>query len=265
MGADDERNQIFGRWFAAPWEKDSVLAFTKFDEEGVTYLNTSYILPQMVLREIAQSVAAGENPAESATRLSERIYQQFMGESVNLSPILKALANQKMPGVPLTYERGLKGALERADHPLQVIGEPGLVDKVTRTVYALREAERKGRKFSVDQEARRLLGMREVTRTWDDLVLRKYRDLSRDEADIRMAANRAIGENLPGAKARAVAQANEQLAALRAQVARFEKEADKLGVPGRILLRAKKESTIGRIPDVALDVDGKRVKSLGGR
>lgn len=264
VGGDDERNRLFNKWFAAPWERDAVLAFTKYDKDGVSYLNTSYILPQNVLAELATAAANGENPSDSAARVVERLLTQFAGDSVNLTPLLQAWANQKATGAKITYKEGAAGALERMDHALRVIGEPGFADKIERLTYAFREAERRGRTFSVEQELRRVLGLREMTRTWQDLTLNRYRDFSRRNSDIRADANRTLGEGLPGASQRALADANAKLQALREEVATFERDAAKLGVPLNVLRTAKGEANVPRvIADVVLDPTGKRVKSMG--
>lgn len=264
VGGDDERNRLFNKWFAAPWERDAVLAFTKYDKDGVSYLNTSYILPQNVLAELATAAANGENPSDSAGRVVERLLTQFAGDSVNLTPLLQAWANQKATGAKITYKEGAAGALERMDHALRVIGEPGFADKIERLTYAFREAERRGRTFSVEQELRRVLGLREMTRTWQDLTLNRYRDFSRRNSDIRADANRTLGEGLPGASQRALADANAKLQALREEVATFERDAAKLGVPLNVLRTAKGEANVPRvIADVVPDPTGKRVKSMG--
>lgn len=264
VGGDDERNKLFNKWFAAPWERDSVLAFTKFDKDGVSYLNTSYILPQNVVAELATAAANGENPSDSAARVVERLLTQFAGDSVNLTPLLQAWANQKATGAKITYKEGAAGALERMDHALRVIGEPGFADKIERLTFAFREAERRGRTFSVEQELRRVLGLREMTRTWQDLTLNRYRDFSRRNSDIRADANRTLGEGLPGASQRALADANAKLQALREEVATFERDAAKLGVPQNVLRTAKGEANVPRvIADVVPDPTGKRVKSMG--
>ena len=144
--------------------------------------------------------------------------------------------------------------------------EPGFVDKVNRLIYAHREAERRGRTFSVEQEFRRVIGLRETTRTWDDLALGRYKEFDNQIGRIREGANRTLGENLPGAKATALERANRELAEVRTELQRFEKEAVKLGVPFGILQRAKKDTGLSNVRNVMVDpMKGNRVKSIGTR
>jgi hypothetical protein len=266
VGMDDERNNIFTRWFAAPWERDAILAFTKFDKQGVSYLNTSYLLPQQILGELAMAARNGDNPTDAAARIAVRLQTQFAGDSVNLAPLMQAYTNTDGRGRPVTVRSGIEGAWERTDHALKVIAEPGFVDKVNRLIYAHREAERRGRTFSVEQEFRRVIGLRETTRTWDDLALGRYKEFDNQIGRIREGANRTLGENLPGAKATALERANRELAEVRTELQRFEKEAVKLGVPFGILQRAKKDTGLSNVRNVMVDpIKGNRVKSIGTR
>jgi len=262
-GSDDERNKLFRKWFGAPWEKDAVLAFREFDAEKVTYFNTSYLLPQTMMMELLQAMREGENPADSAGRVVNRLYEQFIGGSVHLGPLLGAAMNQKRSGAPLTYQTGVAGAAERLDEPLKTILEPGFAEKIERLTYAVRQAERNGTLYSIEQEFRRIIGLREQTKTWPKMVEGVYRNLAEENSNIRSQANREISLNRPGASKRAVDAANGQIEALRQKLADFERDALKLGVPESVIIRAKREANVGKLPNVGLQVDGKRVISLG--
>ena len=87
--------------------------------------------------------------------------------------------------------------------------------------------------------------------------------MAQENANIRAQANKEISLNRPGASARAVTAANQQLAELRAKVAEFEPDSVKLGVPMPALMSAKREANLSLIRDVGLQIDGARVRSLG--
>jgi len=262
-GTDDERNKLFRQWFGAPWEKDAVLAFREFDDEKVSYFNTSYLLPQTTIAELLQAAREGKTPEEVAGRVVDRLYEQFVGSSVHLGPLLNAAMNQKRSGAPLTYQQGVAGMAERADEPLKTILEPGFAEKIERLTYAVRQAERNGTLYSIEQEFRRLIGLREQTKTWPRLVEGVYRDLAQQNMAIRMQANRELSLNRPGAAARAIDTANQQLDALRQKVQDFQRDAQKLGVPEHLLSKVKREVSVGQIPRVILSPDKKRVVSVG--
>jgi hypothetical protein len=171
--------------------------------------------------------------------------------------------NQKRSGTPITYKTGAGGVAERLDEPLKTILEPGFAEKIERLTYAMRQAERNGTLYSIEQEFRRIIGLREQTKTWPRMVEGVYRELAKENVNLRMQANREISLNRPGASARAVDAANASLDALRQTVIDFERDAIKLGVPEYVLAKAKREASVGKIPRVVLQPDGKRVMSLG--
>jgi hypothetical protein len=221
-------------------------------------------MPQNTMMELVTAARNGEDPAEAASRVAGRLYEQFVGSSVHLGPILAAAMNQNRAGTPLTYRTGEAGLRDRLDHPVETILEPGFSQKLERLVYALRGAEKKGRKYSVEEETKRLLGVRQETRKWDELATNAYRKLSKEYGDVRSQANRELGLNRPGAKVRAIDDANAKIAKLRADLAQYEKDATKLGVPVPTLTRAKREASVNLFRDVGLGHDG-RVVSLGTR
>ncbi len=259
---DEERNKIWRQWFAAPWEKDAVLAFDKYDKEGVSYYNTSYLLPQMTMMELIQGASEGRDPADSASRVVNRLSEQFIAGSVHLQPLLAAFANQDRFGRRITNAEGLEGAAQRADVAAQVILEPGFADKITRLTYALRGAEKNGRKFSVEEEMKRLAGIRQVSRTWEELVKRRYSQFTYDYQGVRDDANKILGENLPGAPVRAVKMVNDKVIELQQQMADYERDLRRLGVPEPTIKAAKKDSSLQRLNPVRVRADGRRVEAV---
>ena len=264
-GADDERNKLFRKWFAAPWERDAVLAFDKFTPESVSYMNTSYLLPQVTIQELAQAASEGVSEGEAVQRVMARLWEQFAASSVHLSPIINAALNVDRNGRPITNRPGVAGALERADSAVATIGEPGFADKMTRIAYALREAERRGRKFSVEQEIKRVFGLRGYERTWDTLVKGRYSRFGSEYQAIREDANRVLGENLPGAQVKAIEEANARIAELEKQRVQFEADMGRLGIEPGIIRAAKKDSAFNALNAVRVRADGKRVEAVTRR
>jgi hypothetical protein len=261
-GDDDERNKIWRQWFAAPWEKDAVLAFDKYDKDGVSYYNTSYLLPQMTMMELIQGASEGRDPADSASRVVNRLSEQFINGSVHLQPLLSAFANQDRFGRKITNAEGMEGAAARADEAVQVILEPGFADKITRLTYALRGAEKNERKFSVEEEMKRLAGIRQVSRTWEELVKRRYSQFTYAYKGVRDDANKILGENLPGAPVRAVKMVNDKVIELQQQMADYERDLRRLGVPEATIKAAKKDSSLQRLNPVRVRADGRRVETV---
>lgn len=262
-GTDDDRNKKWRKWFAAPWEKNGVIVFTKYAPEGVSYFNTGYLVPQATITELYNAAASGRDPIEAAGNLVAHVWEQFMGSSVHLGPIIAAATNNDRMGRPLTYQTGIPGALERIDGALAPIMEPGWAAKLERLEYAMRGAEKRGRLHSVDEEAKRLVGIREFTRTWPEMVKRTYDTLAARNSNIRAQANKVLGLNLPGAKTQAIQEANTALEQLAKETADFEADLEILGVPTNIVKAARRHSSIPkRFAPVEIDPDTQnRVRS----
>jgi len=261
-GTDDERNKKWRRWFAAPWEKDAVLAFDKFDKDGVSYYNTSYLLPQVTMMELIQAARDGKDPAEGAGRVVDRLLEQFVNGSVHLQPLIAAALNQDRNGRKITNRDGAEGLVIRADSAMETILEPGFAAKITRMVYALREAEKNGRSYSIDEEMKRMAGVRQVTRTWEEMVKRRYSKFSADYMGEREEANKMLAENLPGAAVKAVARVNARVEVLKKDLQDFEIDLNRLGVPAATVAKAKKDSSLVHLNPVRVRADGKRVEAV---
>lgn len=243
-GTDDERNNRWRRWFAAPWESHAVLAFTDYTDKSVSYFNTSYLVPQTTIAELVRAAMDGKDPADAAGNVVGQVWEQFMGSSVHIAPIVQALMNVDRMGRPITFQEGIAGAAERLDYAGQTILEPGWAAKLERLEYALRGAERRGRTFSVQEEIERFLGIRKFTRTWPDMVKRRYDVFAREYTAIRSEANKAIGTNLPGAKQSAIQTANAKIAELSKQLAEYDSDLPRLGVPRTLIDTARNDSTV---------------------
>jgi hypothetical protein len=156
----------------------------------------------------------------------------------------------------------LAGVLERVDSAVATIGEPGFAEKITRLIYALEGAKRRGRMFSVEQEVKRLFGLRGYERTWDTLVKGRYSKFGTEYRAIRDDANRMLSENLPGAQVKAVEEANARIAELDAQRVQFEQDMQRLGIAPMIVRSAQKESAFNKLNPVRLRADGERVEAV---
>ncbi|NBR91761.1 MAG: hypothetical protein EBS68_18055, partial [Rhodobacteraceae bacterium] len=237
-GTDDERNRIYRRWFAAPWEKDAVLAFDEMSPTKVSYFNTSYLLPQATMQELTQAAMESGSPDEAVQRIMGRLWEQFAGGSVNLTPIINAVRNQDRAGRRITNREGMQGAVDRADSAMATILEPGAADKLTRVMYALGEAKRRGRSFSVEEEVKRVFAVRSQTREWEPMIKRVYAQFASRYRAVREDANRVLWENLPGAQRRAVEEANQRITDLQRELAAFETDLKRLPPTRETILAA---------------------------
>jgi hypothetical protein len=244
-GTDDDRNRKWRKWFAAPWEKNAILAFTSYNPESVTYFNTSYLLPQTTIAELAVAASTGDDPAEVAGNLVNHSLEQFFGASVHLKPLMEAMMNQDRAGRDITHRDGsFGGVADKLEHVAKATLEPGWTQKVERLIYAYRDAERRGRKFSFEEEFARFVGIRSFTRTWPDMVKRRFDTFTRDYAAVRNEANETLAQNLPGAKSKAITTASAKIQELSRLLAEYEADLPRLGVPKSIIETARKDSTV---------------------
>lgn len=186
-----------------------------------------------------------------------------MGSSVHLGPILAASMNVDRNGRPLTHKDGAAGVAERVDYAMQTMLEPGWAAKFERLEYAMREAEKKGRLFSVEEEIKRFIGIREFTRTWPDMVKRGFDNFAQQNSNVRSQANKQLGLNLPGVQDTAVKDANAALDALRAEMTTYESDLKQLGVPDAVIRKSRQDSSVPKtFHNVEIDpVTKNRVRS----
>jgi hypothetical protein len=261
-GADDELSKIFREWLGAEWERDSVLAFDKVTPESVSYINMSYLLPQIGIQEVAQAAAEGWDEGRAVQRVMGKLWEQFAASSVHLSPLISAATNVDRNGRRITNRPGVAGVLERVDSAVAAIGEAGFAEKMTRIAYALRDAERRGRKFSIEQEVKRFFGMRGYERTWETMMKSRYSKFGSEYQAIRDDANRMLGENLPGAKVKAIEEANARIADLEARRIQLKKAMGRLGIAPGVIRAAKKDSAFNNLNPVRVRADGQRVEAV---
>jgi hypothetical protein len=258
---DDERNKKWRKWFAAPWEKDALLHFNNYDENGVSYFNPSYLVPQTTMVELIEAMKQGQTPEEAAQRLLGRLWEQYgVGSSVHVSPLLAALTNQNRAGRPISYREGVAGAVERADYAAKVIADPGAATLLTELVYALKGTEVDGKTYTVEQLAKQLAGVRVQTRTWDHLLEMRYKTFGTDYQNVRAEAKRQI-KAATSTPAQAMQWANSEITRLRADVAAFEADLPQMNIPAAKAKTARKSSRIGTLSPVELTKDGKGLQA----
>jgi hypothetical protein len=261
-GADDERNKLFRKWFGRPWEKDAVLAFSKFDGDKVAYYNTSYLLPQVTMVEVAQAMIEGESPEDKASRVISRLWEQFAASSVHLGPLIEAYTGQTRDGFPISQRESAAGrAMDQVDYLVGSTMESGFSAQFERVARALMKLDKHGRSYTVEGEIKYVAGVREQTREWEKIVQQRYGQFSRDYNAARTQAKNAISENAWGAKPAAIATANERIGRLQTELATYEKDMARLGISRAIVLRARKNSGLQKLRPVRLTREGNSVEA----
>ena len=127
---------------------------------------------------------------------------------------------------------------------------PGAADKFERIVRAGLNQPRWDREFSVEEEMKRLLGMRQATYTHDRRIAGRLADFNSRKRDIAATAAQTYGET-GKAKAdvwgkqqqeQAAARATERLTALKAEYDQFVQDLGTLGFKPKQIERFRKDA-----------------------
>lgn len=229
-GVDDEKDKAYRRALGAEHERFGTLAYTKLDAEGASFFNTSYLLPQVTLFEVLKAGLEGRDLGESLKNIAKQLTDQFVSGSVHLDPLIAAWTNQRPIGGKVSFEEGAAGMAERVAYFLYVTAEPGALNKEDRLVRAMQGRARYGRQFSIGEELKRFLGIRQNTYTHEERIesrLFRFRDAYNDARSLARTSYRQGDPNAAGALSRA----NERIAALQSEYDQFQTDLMAIGVP----------------------------------
>ena len=230
-GASDDEDKAYRRALARPYEKFGRLAFTALDGEKAAYFNTSYLLPQVTMWEIGRAALAGDDFETALENAALAGRNQFAGGGVHTDPMLEALLNARKDGRPVSTEQGPRQAAERIVYYLRRALEPGVIDKLDRTLRATDGRDRNSRTFTLEEEGLRLLGVRQTTYKHTEAIKSRLYQLNRDYDAATATARTAWKDNAPGARAAALTRANERIATVRADLAEFQQDLTTLQLP----------------------------------
>lgn len=228
-GADKEKDEAYRRALGAAHERYGQLAYTRLDEEGASFFNTSYLLPQATLMELVQAASEGKDFWESMTHIAAQLKDQFVDGSVHLDPLLAAITNQT-PFAKVTNETGARGVGQRLDYIIYMLLEPGLLNKEDRIARAMQGRGRYGRQFSVEEEFMRLVGIRQNTYTHEERIKSKLFRFREEYDDAKAQARTPYRARDPGAEG-AFDRAQARVAKLNADYEQWKADLALLGIP----------------------------------
>lgn len=251
-GADDDKDEAYRRSLARRWDRYSNLIYDKLDANGATYSNTSYLVPQSTIFELVRASKEGKTFEESLSNIAAQFKDQFVNGSVHVDPILEAVMNARRFGGKVTPETGLRGFYERLRHVLKSTMTPGYADKLERYERAELGRSKGDRIYSIEEENKRLLGIRQASYTHEQRMVDKLFEFSDRLRDARDVAKRAWNENgraNPDTIGRmeqenGLARANEDIAKITADFAVFKKDLETLGIPESRIAKVQKERNV---------------------
>jgi hypothetical protein len=229
-GVDDEEDEAYRRALGADHERFGNLAYTKLDSEGASFFNTSYLLPQVTLFEVIKAGFEGRDLGESLTNIGSQLTDQFVQGSVHLDPLIAAWTNRRDYGGKVSFETGARSLVERIAYFLYVTMEPGALNKEDRIVRAIQERGRYGRTFSLEEELKRFLGVRQNSYTHEERIKSKLFRFRDAYDDARNLARTAWRQNDPNAPA-VLERANARIVELQREWDEFQSDLQTIGVP----------------------------------
>jgi hypothetical protein len=163
---DEEKKKAFMKWIAADYERDGTLTFKAMNEQGITYFNHAYLVPQasyLDFLRLAYSDVQEEGFAPAIYNSMGRALRLF-GAGNNLSnTFYEAVSNADKFGNKITAAEGVEGFLHRADHVAKTYGDPGYAKFAVATAKALHARD----KAELEHQANRFLGIRDRKLSWE--------------------------------------------------------------------------------------------------
>jgi len=248
---DDDKDEAYRRALGKPWEKFGRLAYSRLDTEKASFYNTSYLLPQVTLTELVRAAAEGKTFAQAMEMAGGVLQKQFAETGIHADPLIALLFNIDKGGQKATTEEGWRATAERLGEVLAPM-TPGAADKFERMLRSkeVMNAPRWDREFSIEEEMKRLLGMRQATYSHDRRIAGRLAEFNSRKRDIGQTAAQTYGET---GKARAdvwgkqqqqqaAARATERLTALKAEYDQFVKDLGTLGFKPTQIERFRKDA-----------------------
>jgi hypothetical protein len=170
MGFDDEDDETV-RKLAAPWMRNSNLAYAGYDKDGMPeFFDLSYLDPYNYLKRPINAMLMGGDWKENVLGLREGgglrdLLDPFLGPDIAAQALLEVIANKRVDGAPVYNDTGspTKISGEIANHIRKAI-QPGTVMNLERMMKAVTdETSRGGTKYTMENEMWALVGFRRTT------------------------------------------------------------------------------------------------------
>lgn len=262
-GITDEKDKAV-RFFSPKWNKTGVLAYHTRAEAGkpVEYSNLSYLVPHALLFQAIEAGRRGSDEGKTIEEFLGALNEQFgMGNNVVLPGLVGALTGidvRKGKEIPKTAVEPTIG--DRARFLVDDAFKPLVVDQVGKMQKAFAaEKGPYGRVYTVDEQLKRLMGLRAQTLDPVQAVAWKAKELGsgfHDAGDIyRLQLNQNLSpDELQKYYGKADQARRQQFDEMRQMLV----HARSLGVNEEQSIAALREARIG--PDVILGVlDGRYV------
>ncbi len=168
FGIDDEDDEAI-RELAAPWQRNSQLAYLPPDEDGnVRYLDLTHLDPYAYLKLPLRAIMNGNNEgvAEKAGQALKEMLEPFIGSDIGATALVDVWKNKKAgTGAPV-YDESATTAEQgrRVFNYLREALQPGIFANMERTLKAVRgEVTSYGKEYKKRDEVLGWVGFRLTT------------------------------------------------------------------------------------------------------
>lgn len=253
---DGKKQEALNRSFLPEWDKNNSIVVTDLKAgDSVSYVNHGYILPQEFITKAATAGMAGGTWEESVENVFDAYASDLLSAGVHIAPLMEAAVNQKgfrsffddaKQGSQVTYKSGFPGAAERIGYVLDKTIKPGAVGKAEKIKKAITgEMAEYGRKYTLDEQAKRFLGLRENTYDLKQGLEFKMRDLQSQWRNVGNVERNVERKNLPADKAADdTAYVAKERARLKKEMETLKKDAATLGLSSSKITDAQKNADI---------------------
>ncbi len=166
---------------------------------------------------------------------------------MHLDPLIAAWTNKTEFGKVSERAAGWQNIVDRLDYVLYLTMEPGALNKMDRLIRAERGEPRYGRQFSLEEEVRRLLGVRQNTYTHRKRIESR---LFRFDDEYKSAAKfaRQKHSERPGSDMAqsGLEEANQRIRQLQIDWEQFQSDLKVIGIPSNQFEQIRKATKTPR-------------------
>lgn len=182
LGMDDDDDEAVRR-MAAPWQRNSNLIYTGYDEKGnLRYIDISFLDPYNYWKRPINAIMRNQPWEDSAMDSVKEMTKPFLGADILAGALFEILSNKKSSGgnVYKEFDEAQSQAADIADHLRKAI-QPGIANNIERTWKAVAgETTYSGKKYDLRDETAAWFGFR--MSTLDPKVALYYRSFDFKDA-----------------------------------------------------------------------------------
>jgi hypothetical protein len=182
LGLDDDDEEAV-RLMAAPWQRNSNMIFTGYDEKGnIRFIDLSFMDPYNIWKRPMTAVTRGQPFDKALLDIIDEAGSPFFGTDIGFGALKEAVTNKKESGAPVYRERDdlINQIMAITNHVRKQL-QPGIFSNMERTWKAIDgQVSPSGRRYNKFDEGMAWIGFR--ISTLDPKVALYYRSFDFSDA-----------------------------------------------------------------------------------